>query len=47
MSSIDQDSKPSWKKLNLSFERPYKDDSGNRIPVLYDLTSEGERIYEP
>jgi len=36
-----------WKKLKLSLERPYKDDLGNAIPVLYDLTPEGERIYEP
>jgi mediator of RNA polymerase II transcription subunit 17 len=39
-------SEAEWKKLKLSFERPYKDDSGNQIPILYDLTPEGERIYE-
>ena len=38
---------PFWKYLHLSLERPYKDDSGNRIPVLYDLTPQGERVYEP
>lgn len=38
---------PAWKQLKLSLERPYKDDLGNAIPVLYDLTPEGERIYEP
>ncbi|KAF8974515.1 subunit 17 of mediator complex-domain-containing protein [Flammula alnicola] len=38
---------PSWKQLKLSFERPYKDDAGNSIPILYDLTPEGQRIYEP
>lgn len=38
---------PQWRSTKLSFERPYKDDSGHRIPVLYDLTPEGERIYEP
>ncbi|KAF4619339.1 hypothetical protein D9613_005033 [Agrocybe pediades] len=38
---------PSWKKLKLSLERPYKDDSGNPIPVLLDLTPEGEHVYEP
>jgi hypothetical protein len=38
---------PQWRGTKLSFERPYKDDSGHRIPVLYDLTPEGERIYEP
>jgi len=37
---------PQWRSTKLSFERPYKDDLGNRIPVLYDLTPEGERIYE-
>ncbi|KAF8913947.1 subunit 17 of mediator complex-domain-containing protein [Gymnopilus junonius] len=45
MSKIDVE--PAWKNLRLSLERPYKDDSGHRIPVLYDLTPEGERIYEP
>ena len=37
---------PQWRGIKLSFERPYKDDSGTRIPVLYDLTPDGERIYE-
>lgn len=46
MSHSAQDPEPSWKKLKLSFERPYTDDAGKRIPVLYDLTPEGERIYE-
>lgn len=41
------DPEPQWKKLKLSFERPYKDDSGHPIPVLYDLTPEGQSIYEP
>lgn len=41
------DSEPEWKKLKLSLERPYKDDSGNQVPILYDLTPEGENIYEP
>jgi mediator of RNA polymerase II transcription subunit 17 len=36
-----------WKDLHLSLERPYKDDSGNHIPVLLDLTPQGEKIYEP
>lgn len=31
----------------LSLERPYKDDSGNPIPTIYDLTPQGEFIYEP
>ncbi|KAF8165297.1 subunit 17 of mediator complex-domain-containing protein [Crassisporium funariophilum] len=38
---------PPWKQLKLSFERPYKDDQGNHIPVLLDLTPDGQRIYEP
>ncbi|TFK55925.1 hypothetical protein OE88DRAFT_1716574 [Heliocybe sulcata] len=38
---------PPWKKLRLSLERPYKDDRGNYIPVLLDITPEGEHIYEP
>ncbi|KAH9482703.1 Mediator of RNA polymerase II transcription subunit 17 [Psilocybe cubensis] len=47
MSNTTHGSEPSWKKLKLSFERPYTDDAGNRLPVLYDLTPEGDRIYEP
>ncbi|KAH0840134.1 subunit 17 of mediator complex-domain-containing protein [Lanmaoa asiatica] len=38
---------PEWKKTKLSLERPYKDDSGARIPVLLDITPEGEQIVEP
>lgn len=38
---------PSWKKTKLSLERPYKDDNGERIPILFDITSEGEHVYEP
>jgi mediator of RNA polymerase II transcription subunit 17 len=38
---------PSWKKLKLSLERPYKDDEGEIIPTLLDITPEGEHIYEP
>ena len=41
------ESAPSWKNLKLSFERPYKDDQGDIIPVLFDLTPEGHHIYEP
>ncbi|CAA7259811.1 unnamed protein product [Cyclocybe aegerita] len=47
MSTTPSSSVSEWKQLRLSLERPYKDDVGNRIPVLYDLTPEGERIYEP
>ena len=42
MASLD----PSWKKLKLSFERPYKDDQGDIIPVLLDITPEGQHVYE-
>ncbi|KAI0692568.1 subunit 17 of mediator complex-domain-containing protein [Cytidiella melzeri] len=38
---------PPWKKLKLSLERPYKDDNGQPIPVLLDITPEGQHIYEP
>ncbi|KAG9317670.1 subunit 17 of mediator complex-domain-containing protein [Chiua virens] len=41
------DSEPAWKKTKLSLERPYKDDSGARIPVLLDITAEGEQVVEP
>lgn len=36
---------PPWKKLKLSLERPYKNDSGDPIPVLLDITPDGP-IYE-
>ena len=45
--NLDNLDAPFWKHLRLSLERPYKDDLGNRIPILYDLTPQGERIYEP
>ena len=38
---------PHWKRLQLSLERPYKDDDGQPIPVLLDITPEGRHIYEP
>ncbi|KAG8218859.1 subunit 17 of mediator complex-domain-containing protein [Butyriboletus roseoflavus] len=38
---------PEWKRTKLSLERPYKDDSGAPIPVLLDITPEGEQIVEP
>jgi hypothetical protein len=41
------DVEPSWKKISLSLERPYKDDHGDSLPILLDITPEGERVYEP
>jgi hypothetical protein len=38
---------PQWKKTKLSLERPYRDDHGERIPVLLDITPDGEPIFEP
>lgn len=38
---------PEWKQLKLSLERPYKDDDGKPIPVVLDITPEGQHIYEP
>lgn len=38
---------PPWKKIKLSLERPHKDDDGNPIPVLLDITADGQHIYEP
>jgi mediator of RNA polymerase II transcription subunit 17 len=35
-----------WKMLQLPLERPYKDDNGHHIPVLLDITPEGQHIYE-
>ncbi|KAF5363246.1 hypothetical protein D9756_000427 [Leucocoprinus leucothites] len=40
------DSEPSWKQLKLPLERPYKDDHGNPIPVVEDITPDGQYIYE-
>lgn len=31
----------------LALERPYKDDAGNRLPVLLDIVPDGTRVYEP
>jgi mediator of RNA polymerase II transcription subunit 17, fungi type len=36
-----------WKTLKLALERPYKDDNGDEIPVLFDISSDGQHIYEP
>jgi mediator of RNA polymerase II transcription subunit 17 len=36
-----------WKKIKLSLERPYKNDRGEYLPVLLDITPDGEHIYEP
>lgn len=47
MSNVNSDSEPVWRQLKLSLERPYKDDFGNRIPIVKDITPEGEYIYEP
>lgn len=44
--SLMPDLAPSWKNIKLSFERPYKDDQGDIIPVLLDITPEGQHIYE-
>ncbi|KAI0750794.1 subunit 17 of mediator complex-domain-containing protein [Daedaleopsis nitida] len=38
---------PPWKKLKLSLERPYKDDNGEPIPELLDITADGQHIYRP
>ena len=37
---------PPWKKIKLSLERPYKNEDGEHIPVLLDITPEGTHIYE-
>ncbi|KAF8076451.1 subunit 17 of mediator complex-domain-containing protein [Lyophyllum atratum] len=37
---------PSWKQIKLAVERPYKDDSGDRIPTLLDISADGQHIYE-
>jgi len=37
---------PHWKRLKLSLERPYKDDNGDPIPDLFDITPEGQHIYQ-
>ncbi|KAF9055343.1 hypothetical protein BDZ89DRAFT_1087997 [Hymenopellis radicata] len=42
---MDADSEP-WKKLQLSLERPYKDEHGVPIPTLYDINQNGEQFFE-
>lgn len=42
-----EDDEPAWRKLKLTLERPYKDDQGNAIRQLLDVTPEGQQIYEP
>ncbi|KAI9001021.1 subunit 17 of mediator complex-domain-containing protein [Trametes punicea] len=38
---------PPWKKLKLSLERPYKDDHGEPLHELLDITPDGQHIYRP
>ncbi|CCM01597.1 uncharacterized protein FIBRA_03657 [Fibroporia radiculosa] len=38
---------PPWKRLRLSLERPYKDDAGQPIPALLDITPDGQYVHEP
>ena len=38
---------PLYKKLKHSLERLYKDDNGEPIPVLLDITPDGQHIFEP
>ena len=45
--STTQDDEQSWRKIKLSLERPYKDDTGQPIPTLLDITPDGQFIYEP
>ncbi|TFY68621.1 hypothetical protein EVG20_g3489 [Dentipellis fragilis] len=33
--------------LKLSLESPYKDDSGNPIPVVLDILPDGAHVFEP
>ncbi|KAJ7754261.1 subunit 17 of mediator complex-domain-containing protein [Mycena maculata] len=33
--------------MMLKLERPYKDDAGNRLPVLLDIAPDGTHIFEP
>ncbi len=42
---MDADNEP-WKKLQLSLERPYKDEHGVPIPTLYDINQNGEQFFE-
>ncbi|KIP10399.1 hypothetical protein PHLGIDRAFT_65771 [Phlebiopsis gigantea 11061_1 CR5-6] len=38
---------PEWKKLKLPLERPYKDDDGKPLPVLFDIAPDGTQTFEP
>lgn len=42
-----EDEEPAWRRLKLTLERPYKDDQGNVIRQLLDVTPEGQQIYQP
>lgn len=41
-----QEPEPEWKQLKLSLERPYKDDEGNPILPLLDVTPDGQQIFD-
>ena len=41
----DQDAED-WKGLKLSLERPYKDERGEKLPILFDIEPDGKFIYE-
>ena len=41
------DAEPEWRKAKFSLERPYKDDNGQPILTLLDITPDGQYIYEP
>lgn len=36
----------SWRKTKLALERPYKDENSQRIPLLLDIDSQGNSVYE-
>lgn len=44
---MDNDDEPQWNLLKLALERPYKDEKGEKIPVLFDIEPDGKFIFEP
>lgn len=42
-----EEDEPAWRKLKLTLERPHRDDQGDPIRQLLDVTPEGQQVYEP
>lgn len=47
MTTMQAPEEQEWRQIRLSLERPYKDDNGQPISTLLDITPDGQFIYEP